>query len=105
MRIKLFPKFLILITLISVIPLIVIGILTININKEMLQTMMLEHYIKITTSLAEKVDDKIGNIDRRMSFVIATQNQEYLSSFEQMNILRNVLIASDDFARASIIDK
>src|SRR3989339_1228858 len=71
----------------------------------MLQTMMLEHYIKITTSLAEKVDDKIGNIDRRMSFVIATQNQEYLSTFEQMNILRNVLIASDDFARASIIDK
>ena len=105
MRIRLFPKFLIFITLIAIVPLIVIGVLTININREMLQTLMLEHYIKITTTLAEKIDDKIENIDRRMSFVIATQNQEYLSSFEQMNILRNVLIASDDFVRTSIIDK
>lgn len=104
MKIKLFPKFLIFIILISVIPLAIIGFITVNINKEMLQTLMLEHHIEITSSLAEKIDEKITDIDRRMSFVIASQRQEYLSSLEQIGILRNILIASDDFVRASIID-
>ena len=104
MKIKLFPKFLIFIILISVVPLAVIGFVTVNINKEMLQTLMLEHHINITTSLSSQIDEKITNIDRRMSFVIASQRQEYLSSFEQIGILRNILIASDDFVRASIID-
>ncbi len=105
MKIKLFPKFLIFIILVSVIPLAVIGFITIDINKEMLQTLMLEYHIKITTSLAEKINEKITDIDRRMSFIIASQRQDYLSSFEQIRILRNILIASDDFIRASIIDK
>lgn len=105
MKIKLFPKFLIFISLISIIPLIVIGFLTININKEMLQTVMLEHHIKITTALSEKIDAKIGNIERRINFIIATQQQENLSTFEQIGIVRNILIASDDFVRVSVIDK
>lgn len=104
MKIKLFPKFLIFIIMVSVIPLAVIGFVTVNINRKMLQTLMLEHHIKITSSLAEKIDEKITDIDRRMGFVIATQRQQYLTSFEQVSILRNVLIASDDFVRASIID-
>ena len=66
---------------------------------------MLEHHINITTSLSSQIDEKITDIDRRMSFVIASQRQEYLSSFEQIGIIRNILIASDDFVRASIIDK
>ncbi|MDD5687790.1 MAG: ATP-binding protein [Elusimicrobia bacterium] len=105
MKIKLFPKFLIFIILISVLPLIVIGFLTIDINKKMLQTLMLEYHIKITTALSEKIDDKITDIDSKMSFIIATQRQEYSSVFEQIGILRNILIASDNFVRASIIDK
>lgn len=105
MKIKLFPKFLIFITLISITPLMVIGFLTININKEMLQTKMLEYHTKITTALSEKIDDKIGNIEKRMNFVIATQRQEYLSPLEQIGIIRNILVASDDFVRASVIDR
>ena len=104
MKIKLFPKFLIFIILISVVPLAVIGFVTVNINREILQTLMLEHHINLTTGLSSQIDEKITNIDRRMSFVIASQRQEYLSSFEQIGILRNILIASDDFVRASIID-
>lgn len=92
------------IILVSVIPLAVIGFVTVDINREMLQTLMLEHHIKITTALSEKIDEKITDIDRRMSFVIASQRQGSLTSFEQISILRNILIASDDFVRASIID-
>ncbi|MEW6557666.1 MAG: ATP-binding protein [Elusimicrobiota bacterium] len=107
MRIKLFPKFLIFITLLSIVPLVIIGILTIDVNQRMLQTEVLEHYTKITTSLAEKIDEKIASIDRRMGFVIATQTQEGaggLSDYDQIRILRSLLSASDDFIRASIIE-
>lgn len=105
MKIKLFPKFLIFITLISVVPLAVIGFYAVNINREMLQTQMHDYNRKITTSLAEKIDSRINSIAREVRFVIATQRKKYLSTFEQIGILRSILVNSEDFVRASIIDE
>jgi PAS domain S-box-containing protein len=102
MKLKLFPKFFILLTILTVVPAGIIGWRTININREGMQNAILELHTKMASSLADIVQDYLQNLDREMRNI---QSLAVQMSWEgRQKIIQNVLDNNEDFVSLSIAD-
>ena len=104
MRLKLFPKFYLIIVLIAVIPAAIVGIRTININRIGMQDAILEIHTNLATSLAESTQDYLLNIEREIEFVLETMSTQATWQ-ERQTVLQSLLDTNESFASVSVVNK
>ncbi len=105
MRIKIFPKFVAVMILISVIPLALIGLRMIELNRISLEGAILELQINSASSLAEKIDDYISNLNRELIRVIGSLETHALTWTERQYELQSVLDANPEIINISFVDQ
>ncbi len=105
MRIKLFPKFALIMILISVIPLSIIGLRMIDLNRIGLQGAILELHINLVSSLAEKIDDYITNLNSKLIQVIRSLEMREMGWAERQTVLQSLLEANPDIINISVADQ
>lgn len=105
MRIKIFAKFVIVMILIAVIPLAMIGLRMIKINRLSLESAILELQINLASSLAEKIDDYIANLNSKLIQVISSLEMRALSWAERQTILQSVLEANPEIVNISLVNQ
>jgi PAS domain S-box-containing protein len=103
-KIRLFHKFIFIMVVLAVVPLSIVGLRMININRVALQDSILELHTHLAQSLAEKIDDYIDNLRGKLSFIITSQKIAQMSWQEKRVLLKSLLETSEDFVTISIID-
>lgn len=111
MRLKLIHKFVIAITLVSVVPLIFVGLNILSINRVSLQTRTLEYHEHMATSIAERYISYIDGILQRVRYLhemLESQPviESLMHSFELKHELLTKFIESNrDVVFLSVLDK
>ena len=90
--------------ILAVLPLSIVGLRMININRVALQDSILELHTHLAQSLAEKIDDYIDNLRGKLSFIITSQKIAQMSWSEKRVVLKSLLETSEDFVTISIVD-
>jgi len=103
-KIRLFHKFIFIMVVLAVLPLSIVGLRMININRVALQDSILELHTHLAQSLAEKIDDYIDNLRGKLSFIITSQKIAQMSWSEKRVVLKSLLETSEDFVTISIVD-
>ncbi|MFQ5866694.1 MAG: ATP-binding protein [bacterium] len=103
-KIRLFHKFILIMVVLAVLPLSIVGLRMININRVALQDSILELHTHLAQSLADKIDDYIDNLRGKLSFIITSQKIAQMSWSEKRVVLKSLLETSDDFVTISIVD-
>jgi len=103
-RIRLFHKFIFIMVILAVLPLSIVGLKMININRVALQDSILELHTHLAQSLAEKIDDYIDDLRGKLSFIITSQKIAQMSWSEKRVVLKSLLETSEDFVTISIVD-
>lgn len=103
-KIRLFHKFILIMVVLAVLPLSIVGLRMININRVALQDSILELHTHLAQSLAEKIDDYIDNLRGKLSFIITSQKIARMSWSEKRVVLKSLLETSEDFVTISIVD-
>ncbi len=103
-KIRLFYKFILIMVVLAVLPLSIVGLRMININRVALQDSILELHTHLAQSLAEKIDDYIDNLRGKLSFIITSQKIAQMSWSEKRVVLKSLLETSEDFVTISIVD-
>ncbi|OGS18620.1 MAG: hypothetical protein A2219_02125 [Elusimicrobia bacterium RIFOXYA2_FULL_50_26] len=104
MRLKLFPKFLLILTLLSVLPALIVGIRTIRINREGMQAAILELHTHLASSLAENAQDYLGGIEREIQYVIKMMGAR-MDWTDRQSVIQSLLDTNENLASVSIVDK
>jgi len=105
MKLKLFPKFLSIMVILAVVPLIIVGLRMININRVALQGSILELHTHMASSLAEKIDDYMSNLEGKLSFIVNSENVTGMSWAQRQAMLQSLLETSRHFVNISVVDK
>lgn len=103
LRLKLFPRFLILLILLSVIPVALVGRLVLNINNESLQFEVQRYHLHLAQSLAEKFDDRVTNIVSQLVVPIHSVSNPTIGWEERQKILGALIDSTPHFAILSVV--
>ncbi|MFH1369422.1 MAG: ATP-binding protein [Elusimicrobiota bacterium] len=103
-KLKLFPKFAILLTLLAVIPATIVGLRTININRVGMQLAILELHSNTASSIAETIQNYLQGIDREIQFVIRTISSK-TDWLERQSVLQTLLDTNENLVSVSIVNK
>ncbi|MBN2407038.1 MAG: HAMP domain-containing protein [Elusimicrobia bacterium] len=104
MKIKLLYKFIIVLVGISVIPLIVVGIKMISINREALRENILNNHITNARYLAEDIDNFIGALREKLLFLISSQSIQALDFRGKQTIIQSLLSSTEYFVAVSMVN-
>ncbi|MGA2090413.1 MAG: ATP-binding protein [Endomicrobiales bacterium] len=104
MKLKLFPKFILILSLISVIPATIVGLRTIAINKEGMQAAILELHTHLASSLSETVDSSLATMERETQFIARTLSTG-MAWTDRQSVLQSLLDADDNFVSISIVNR
>lgn len=104
MKLKLFPKLIIILCLISVIPASIVGLRTISINREGMQAAILELHTNLASSLAQTIDSSLATVEREIQFIARTLATG-MAWTDRQSVLQSLLDANDDFVSISIVNK
>ncbi len=88
----------------SVGPLTFVGIRTVNINKEALQTSILELHTQIAKSFSEKVNYYISEIQNEIPYITNILSMEEVSITTINNVLKTVVESHQNIVSISLID-
>jgi PAS domain S-box-containing protein len=102
-HLKLFPRFLILLTLLSVIPVAIVGWIIVGINNESLQKEVQRYHMGLAESLAEKFDERLSTLQSRLYVGVATIQNTNLSWGEKYTFLQALLDSYDQFGIISVV--
>lgn len=104
MKLKLFPKLIIILCLISVVPASIVGLRTVAINREGMQAAILELHTNIASSLAQTIDSSLATIEREIQFIARTLATGMAWS-DRQSVLQSLLDANDNFVSISVVNK
>ncbi|HBU68787.1 MAG TPA: hypothetical protein DEE98_00205 [Elusimicrobia bacterium] len=104
MRLRLFPKFTILLTLLAVIPAAIVGVRTMAINREGMQVAILELHTNIAASLADHIKVYLENLDNEILFVSKTMVAN-MSWADRQSVIQSLLDTNENFVSVSIVDR
>src|SRR3989339_1780747 len=104
MRLKLFPKFFILLVILAIVPASIVGWRTININREGMQAAILELHTNMAQSLADYIENYLENLDRELKFVLYTLSGEMTWS-DRQSILQTLMDTNGNFVSVSILNR
>ena len=100
---KLFPKFVLLLTLLSIIPAAIVGWRTTMINKEGMQVAILELHSQLAISISEQIDEYISSMSNEINYVSKTMGSQ-ISWSDRQSILQSLLDTNENFVSVSIVD-
>jgi len=103
-KIKLVQKFVLIMVLLAIIPLVIVGLSMININKDALQGTILDLHTHLAESLAEKIDEYIKTTKEYILFTIKSQEIEELTSTKREDMFKSILESNEDFVILSILN-
>ncbi len=103
MKLRLFPKFFLILTLLAVLPAIVVGWRTTIINKTGMQAAILELQTNLAASLADNVRSYLQELDREISYVNKTLAGQMAWSDRQA-VLQTMLDSNENLVAISIVD-
>jgi len=103
-KLKLFHKFALIMVLLVVVPLLIQGIKMININREVLEVLVLETHTKLAQAIAEDIDDYVSGLNLDLAFVLAFEKFPKMSWQEKMKVLLSVLSRYEDFILISVLN-
>jgi len=104
MQINLFAKFVIILVLLAVIPAAFVGLRTIRINQEGMQTAILELHTRTATYLADDINKFLQGLDREIQYILRTLSAE-MTWTDRQAVLQALLDTNENFASVSIVDK
>jgi len=104
-KMPLFLKFVIIMITLSVGPLVFVGVRTVNINKEALQTSILELHTQIAKSFSEKVDYHLQEIQNEIPYITQLLSVPELSFQIRDVALQSILDSHQNIASISLLDK
>ncbi|MCB4791817.1 MAG: HAMP domain-containing protein [Elusimicrobia bacterium] len=104
MRLKLFPKFFIILVILAVVPAAIVGWRTVNINKEGMQAAILELHTNMAISLADSVNEYLKNLDREIQYVIQTLSSQ-MTWNDRQSVLQALLNTNENLVSVSIVEK
>ncbi|MFH1283055.1 MAG: ATP-binding protein [bacterium] len=99
-KIKLFYKFGIIMVLLATIPVAVVSWRTYSINQNGMQSVILELHTKMVTSLADKINTHIQQIDRQIQFIMRN-----LTTPGRDEIFLSLVDSNPDYLSISIVKK
>jgi len=103
-KIPLFLKFAVIMIALSVGPLTFVGIRTININKEALQTSILELHTQLAKSFAEKIDYYLSEIQNEIPYITHILSIEDVSITTVNTVLKTIVDSHQNIVSISLID-
>jgi len=104
LRIPIFIKFIIILVLLGAGPVIFVGIRTININKQALQTSILELHTQTAKSFADKIYLQLKEITNEIPYITRTLSSESFGWAESESILRTVLDSHTNIISISLLN-
>lgn len=104
LKLKLFPKFVLLLSLLAVVPAAIVGLRTININRVGMQSAILELHTNLATSLAENIQNYLQNIDNEIQFVLKTISGQ-MGWTDRQSVVQTLLDTNENFVAVSIVNK
>lgn len=104
MRIRLFPKFFILLIILAVVPAGIVGWRTVNINRVGMQAAILELHTNMAASLADSVTDYLRSLDREIQYVLQSLTAQ-MTWTDRQSVLQALLDTNEKFVSVSIVSK
>jgi HAMP domain-containing protein len=103
LHLRLFPRFLVLLVLLSVVPTAIVGWIVVGINNESLQKEVQRYHLGLADSMSEKFDERLAAIQSQMRMGVATIQNQSLSWPIKYAFLQNLLDSYERFAVISIV--
>lgn len=103
LNLRLFPRFLILLLLITVIPVALVGRIVVGINNESLQFEVQRYHMKLAQSLAEKFDERLASIISQLGLALESFKNPSASMGDRQKLLSALIDASPHFAIISAV--
>ncbi len=104
MKIKLIYKFIIIMVFISVVPLAVVGIRMVDMNKFALESSIRHNHITTARFLAQGIDDFIEALREKLLFLISSQAIQTLDFKGKQALIQALISSSDYFITVSIVN-
>lgn len=102
-HLRLFPRFLVLLVLLSVIPAAIVGWVVVRINNESLQKEVQRYHVGLAQSLAKQFDERLTTVQSQLYLGIATIQNKELSWPVKYAFLQALLDSSERFGIISIV--
>jgi len=96
-KLRLFPRILILLLLITVVPVGLVGRIVVGINNESLQFEVQRYHLKLAQSLAEKFDERLTSIVSQLSLALDTIKNPTTSWEDKQKLLSALIDSSPNF--------
>ncbi len=103
LNLRLFPRFLIWLLLIAVVPVAVVGKIVVGINNESLQFEVQRYHLKLAQSLAEKFDERLASIVGQLALALDTIKNPSASWEDRQKMLSALIDASPNFGIISAV--
>ncbi|MFW6134062.1 MAG: ATP-binding protein [Elusimicrobiota bacterium] len=104
MRIKLLYKFIIVLVLIGVIPLSLVGLKTIDINKDVIKEQVGHSHTSTARFLSQEIDSFIESIREKLLFIINSQSMRSLDYKGKQALIQSLLSSTDYFITISLVN-
>jgi len=104
-QVKFFHKFALIMVLLVVVPLLIQGIMMVNINREALEVSVLETHSRLAQAIAEDINDYVSGLNLDLAFVLAFEKFPKMSWQEKMKVLLSVLSRHEDFILISVLNR
>src|SRR5262245_14126991 len=101
-RFRLFLKVALLMVGLSTIPLTVVGLRMLTLNKDSLQYEVLRYHTALAQNLAEKLDGQMAGLDEKLKFAVKSLQSD-LPWTEKQSILQALVDSSPQFAVIAIV--
>ena len=104
LRMNLFSKFLFVIIIISIVPLVIQGLKMMDINRSALEEVVMENHGHIAVSVAQDIDEFAGKLNLDLAFVLAFEQFPGMTRSAQYKILFSVINRNPEFGAVSLMD-
>ena len=93
-RLRLFPRFLVLLVLLTVIPVLLVGRWVGNINNESLQFEVQRYHLRLAQSLAEKFDERLSSSLSQFTYVVEALKNPSITWGDRQKLLSALIDSS-----------
>jgi NtrC-family two-component system sensor histidine kinase KinB len=104
LSLPLFPKFFLCLASLTAIPLLFVGMQMVNLNREMVNTLIADSQIKLVNDIAKSIDEMLLNIESKIYFIIYTLENPAITLENRDIILSSFLDANPDIMSLSLVN-
>ncbi len=102
-RLRLFPRFLVFLLVLTVVPVALVGFLVVGINNDSLQFEVQRYHSKLAESLAKKFDIRLSTLETHLNLVKAAVQNPQESWENRQKLLSSLIDSSKHFGIISVV--